>query len=83
VSHRRTRDGVEIDYVYDVANRLTSATPALPVGSTSPTKLDAGDHTVYDELSRPTLVERGRNGVSGYDAELGIAIGDDPPASDV
>ena len=75
VSHRRTRDGVEIDFSYDAANRLTSAVPTLPEGSTSTTRIDAGDHTVYDALSRPTQIERGRNGLPGYDAELGIAIG--------
>ncbi len=75
VSHRRTRDGVEIDFTYDAANRLTSAVPVLPEGSTSATRIDAGDHTVYDALSRPTQIERGRNGLPGYDAELGIAIG--------
>lgn len=75
VSHRRTRDGVEIDFTYDAANRLTSAVPTLPEGSPSATRIDAGDHTVYDALSRPTQIERGRSGIPGYDTELTLAIG--------
>ena len=68
---RRTRDGVLVTYGYDPANRLTSATPAGAGAAT--TLIDAGDKLAYDELSRPTLLERGRAGTTGYDAALAVA----------
>jgi RHS repeat-associated protein len=67
---RKTRDGVLVTYGYDPANRLTSATPAAGAATTL---IDAGDKLAYDELSRPTLLQRGRAGTTGYDAALAVA----------
>ncbi|MFL6203232.1 MAG: Ig-like domain-containing protein [Thermoanaerobaculia bacterium] len=68
---RKARDGVLVTYGYDPANRLISATPATAGAAT--TLIDAGDKLAYDELSRPTLLERGRAGTTGYDAALAVA----------
>ena len=45
------RDGVSIAYAYDPANRVISATPTLPAGSTT-ILADAGMSYAYDGLSR-------------------------------
>jgi RHS repeat-associated protein len=71
VKTRQTRDGLTVTYGYDPANRLKSATPAA--GGATTTLVDAGDALDYDKLSRPTLLRRGRAGVSGYDAALAIS----------
>ncbi len=80
VKTRQTRDKLLVTYAYDAANRLKTATPSLPPpppsGPAPPppkTLLDAGDALAYDELSRPTLLQRGRAGTAGYDAALAIS----------
>ncbi|HWN41061.1 MAG TPA: polymorphic toxin-type HINT domain-containing protein [Thermoanaerobaculia bacterium] len=67
----RTRDGLLLTHGYDAANRLKTVTPAA-VGTT-PTLLDAGDALDYDRFSRPTLMQRGRAGASGYDPALAVS----------
>ncbi|HSF39574.1 MAG TPA: Ig-like domain-containing protein [Thermoanaerobaculia bacterium] len=71
VRTRQTRDGLTVTYDYDAANRLKTATPSA--GTSAGTLLDAGDSLAYDELSRPTRLERGRSGVGGYDAALAVS----------
>ncbi len=71
VATRLTRDGVTLTFGYDAANRLETVVPSGPSGGT--TQLDAGDRFAYDTLSRPTLLERGRPGLAGYDP--GLAVG--------
>ena len=76
VATRETRDGVTVSYAYDPANRVVAATPAVAGGAGGgggPTLLDAGDSLAYDELSRPTVLERGRPGAAGYDPALAVS----------
>jgi len=70
VATRRTRDGLLVTYAYDPANRLKTAVPST--AGTTQTLLDAGDSLSYDEMSRPTALDRGRPGISGYAPELGV-----------
>ncbi|HEX2551952.1 MAG TPA: DUF6531 domain-containing protein, partial [Nocardioidaceae bacterium] len=71
VATLRTRDGLLLTHDYDPANRLKSVTPGA-AGGAQPTLLDAGDHFAFDQLSRPTQLERGRPGIAGFDPALAI-----------
>jgi RHS repeat-associated protein len=64
------RDGVLLSFDYDPANRAIRVTPTAGSG---PTLVDAGDQHDYDELSRPTLWQRGRSGTAAFDAGLAVA----------
>jgi YD repeat-containing protein len=71
VRTRQTRDGLLVNYEYDAANRLKKAVPSASAATT--TLLDVGDALAYDELSRPTVLQRGRAGVAGYDPALAVS----------
>jgi RHS repeat-associated protein len=57
VAWMTTRDGIQVDFEYDRANRLLASVPS---GALPPTmvELDPGDHYEYDELSRVTFANR-------------------------
>jgi RHS repeat-associated protein len=73
VATTTNRDGVEIEYGWDEANRLISAVPTASPQRPSLAPLDAGDFFAYDILSRPTSVDRGGFQSPAVDPALAVA----------
>ncbi|MCP4654550.1 MAG: RHS repeat protein, partial [bacterium] len=75
VATQRTRDGLEVSFGYDAANRLASAVPSANGGvlPASLEPLDVGTFYDYDVLSRITSVQRGSAGGSAPDPALSVS----------